>query len=544
MKPRSGVALGTVLLAVVLLATLGMALASSGVVHLHLMTRSENDARARNLARSAVARGIERILDQHDFAGTVRIPAAEGEGVLSFVPEEARELGVACSTNNLTNMQAAEAPDGRVVAPSTVRLMALGRWRNTTRRAEVVLHLPGLDYSLGCAGPIQARSGVTVGRLRGAAAEFDPAELDPSDMVSNADITLGPNSLVTGDVEAAGRIEIQPGDTTVVRGEVKPNQAPAEMPDLELSDYDPAATGRSFENLTQARYDGDTSFDGIARRDGSLTVSGGLKLSETLLFVDGDLVVEGKLEGTGILAVTGRVDLRQGADLAASKLAVMSGGDVILSGRGKHSSFFQGLVYSQGSIRAEEITVIGAMVADGSGHTGTSVFTNATLVASPDEARVSITVPGTTTTTGGGFFSENAQGIHINNSDGRVLPREEWWSRGDHGRLVWEIVGDRIRLAGSNRPGYWATWEGPADDLNTAAIHASRLMWTGGRSAHLTVHPDKWFGPQTVETNDTSLTGQVGGPSTTTTDPTVILVDPSQFLKVEDRIRVYLWHDS
>ena len=68
MKARTrGVSLGSTLLVVVLVASLGLVLASSSVTHLQLMSQYSRSLRAQEFARSAAALGMERILRDRDL---------------------------------------------------------------------------------------------------------------------------------------------------------------------------------------------------------------------------------------------------------------------------------------------------------------------------------------------------------------------------------------------------------------------------------------------------------------------------------------------
>lgn len=66
-KNRRGSSLGGALLAVTILATLAAGLTSLCVNHLRLSTRSDRGLSASNLARSVVAAGIARVLEDQGF---------------------------------------------------------------------------------------------------------------------------------------------------------------------------------------------------------------------------------------------------------------------------------------------------------------------------------------------------------------------------------------------------------------------------------------------------------------------------------------------
>jgi hypothetical protein len=192
-------------------------------------------------------------------------------------------------------------------------------------------------------------------------------------------------------------------------------------------------------------------------------------------------------------------------------------------------------VYSKGALQAEEISVVGGVIG---GDAGT--FRDVNLVGDPALSRIQINIGGSAGPQNG-FFSEKAVGYHLDAS-GRILDQQDWGNlRVDARQFAWEIVGDRIRLV-CYSGGQAAQWEGPASDMNQAAISVRDLCFGPGRGGRVGLN-SAWFGPVQPGTNDTSIALEYRTEGTGA-EATRITVDPSQFLKLEDRIRVYLWNES
>ena len=83
-----------------------------------------------------------------------------------------------------------------------------------------------------------------------------------------------------------------------------------------------------------------------------------------VLFHDGDLKIEyGGLKGTGALFVTGKLEITGQADLATTALcAIVAKQGLVLKGSGKERSSVHGLVYSEGPVVVQDVTVIGSLV--------------------------------------------------------------------------------------------------------------------------------------------------------------------------------------
>jgi len=127
-----GISLGGTLLAVAILAALAATLASLCVTHLRTSRRAESTLHASNLARSAVAAGIAKVLEQQEFGvaqlpeETVTLETPHGKAFLTFNPALADDENMMYSTNNAANSTSASGGQGRVVPANCIHLVARG----------------------------------------------------------------------------------------------------------------------------------------------------------------------------------------------------------------------------------------------------------------------------------------------------------------------------------------------------------------------------------------------------------------------------------
>lgn len=379
MKSRRGITLGTTLLVISLLVTLAFTMAGVLCTHLNVSNQRENRLLAQDLARSALARGIYEVetnprYGEYDPYTSVRGPVITvahdgGEGFLTFDRDKAQEQGLVASSNNLRFPGAAAAADGRSVPGFTARLVGEGRVGGCTQRVEAMLKIPALP-ALASDGKVNLSGQVLVAAVE-RYEDVAPLVLDhnaprlPADLAANAKgsdcVVLGPGSLITGDVDAVGKISLS-DDTCRVLGEVHTNCEPVPLPKLELSKFDPVVDGRPYTRFDWAP-DPNPTFSGRLRRTGQLTVTGDMLLDSGFLYVEGDVTVEGSIKGRGAIVATGKLTVGNGAVLDANHaLALMAGGDLTIQGLDRKASFIQGLVYTEGILRLDHVTVVGSTI--------------------------------------------------------------------------------------------------------------------------------------------------------------------------------------
>ncbi len=363
---------------VAIVAILAGALSRLVVNHLYLGQRLENGSRALNLAKSATAQAVAELIADQGFgtteeaSATVRLEIEGGLGLLTFSEAQASALGISCSTNNLESTTAIQAPDGKSVRGSTVRLLAQGRFGGVTRTVESVIEIPQFPWAVAAGGKVSLEQGVLIGSLPEGVWPPVLEDLLPADVVSNSDsgdaVILARQTTVLGDVETPGRVQLG-DDTVLIEGAILEGAAPLSIPLLDASQYDPLLSGLEYDDLTStAEVFEPLTLMGVARSDLSLSLPGGLILQKAQLFVDGDLWIQGTLEGEGVLVVTGDLTLEGLANLeGATKLALLADGRVSLQGRGPTESKFRVLVFCGQGVEVGRMTLVGSLVAGQSG---------------------------------------------------------------------------------------------------------------------------------------------------------------------------------
>lgn len=419
MGKKSGVGLGTVLVVVAMVVTLGFALAGASIGHLNLQSKMTNGSRALDVARAAVNLGLERVLANPDYGKNpgddtlLEFKDSQGAiGRMTFNPTQATLNGIPASLNNLSGVEVKPGSTGQLVPLKAVHLVATGSFRNVTRTVEVVLSLPPYPYAAASDGPISARS-VIVGALP---PNTDPglaanARLKPANLLSNASgsnsLFLGEGSTVSGDLMARGGIKVD--RSAQVKGLVRPNQEERELPRWKTEDYDPKLLGRPYLELQETYTPGGAAdpispppgtpatpgegvghggpptegdvitpgedggpkgpspgvvkFTGTVRRQGNLNVEGDLDVEGALVYVDGNLNVNGALLGKGVVVTTGNLTVRDHAEVdAQDKVALMAKKKLTLKGGGRSSSLITGILYSEGGFEASQLTLRGVVI--------------------------------------------------------------------------------------------------------------------------------------------------------------------------------------
>lgn len=425
---RRGVGLGTTLIVVALVATLGFIVVGTSISHLQVMSHTSNAAVANDLARSVLHLALARVYQDPQFgtrAGedrslSITLPnAPEGsQGLLTFDPANS---DVPLSTNNLEGPGSVIDPAGKMVPSQSVLFVAEGRCRGVTRRVEAVLHLPPFPYAAASDGPIVSTGGLQVGSVDADTPAGAPvADLKPATILSNAldaeAIVLGPNSTIKGDLRAGGGIQLDPGGGTTVLGQLYPHSDPRAVPRLVATDYDPG-TGAASLDPTYT----DASFTGKLRRDGDLEVAHDLELQGALLYVDGDLTVHGSLTGSGILVTTGKLRVEGQTQMDSSdKVALLAQKGVQLLGKGRASSSLRGLIYTEGGFEAQQIRLEGALISSQGGPTSDAVrLEDVSLLKDDSASKVTVDIAPTMSAGSG-----NMAALHLH-TFGAIISHEE-----------------------------------------------------------------------------------------------------------------------
>ena len=347
-------------------------LAGTTSAHLSFANRSSKMLRARLLAEAAVTRAVCQLQDNPEWGShgeslQITLPGnPEGaDGRLSFDPGTA-----AFSTYNFEGDTSRPGYGQRLVPARSAHLVGEGSCQGVNRRVEAIVTLPPYPYAIASSGPIESDGELLVGSLdsQSSTGPITADTLYPAHLASNdpleTSITLGPGTTIVGDVRSVGGLRLSEG--VLVKGQTLAYGQPVALPEIVLENYDPEGSSQVGYQVLPAELSG-TTISGTARASGDVTIWGDLDLDQAKLYVGGHLTVHGAVTGQGLVVARGGATIRTGARLAGGQAVLLSGDDVLLKGGGPLGSFFQGMVYCQGSFQASDITVVGSFISKGDG---------------------------------------------------------------------------------------------------------------------------------------------------------------------------------
>jgi hypothetical protein len=573
----------------------------SSVFHMNTVQRAHNNAQAKNMAESVIAKALEKVMADQTYGTSSstsynNVPyivtsndGAPAVGLIAFNPSKASSVvnpvthgkeNIPWSMNNLGS-DASREGCARTVPRYALHLVGTGISNGVVRHIEVIVHIPPFPYAIAASGKFEAGSGLFLTSVKkvedaiNGAPAIAPENLVPSHLASNSRdgkaIKLGKNTKITGDVRSSGGIETDPDGGTQIEGTMIRNADPINLPRIDVKSYDPDVQKMEGSQQLPAALDAQ-KLEGASKRQGNLTVNGDLTLDGALVYVDGDLTIHGSVKGKGGLFVTGKTTIDRGARLDTANTAVLiSKGDVTLGGTGKNSSAFQGLIYTEGNFTARNITLLGSYVSNaGSGTTTTSIgnmlMENADIVGVPQYTKISFDVklPPKVIAAKTEPTVPNFAACKVNAYDNSALNNN----------------GDCVSFWGCNldiRNVYDKDTDSFNADLVTPGncIQASFEVWNGASGSHMYMtydqmmrnYPSRWnFARPYVPGAVNSVVNQVkaavrnynnlyreyklylqqvetGSIVTSTATTTTVSVDLNQFLKLHDEMRVILWKE-
>ena len=377
---------------------------------------------ARNLAEASIADGLAQVqehqayglagADRRDIFVQGNVP--KSFGYLTFNGESAVKLAMGFSSNHFFSNHSETGSEGRLIPRASAHLIGLGVCGSSRQQVEALVFKPPFSEGVSCAGRLQAK-GMLLGGLRDPAAFAGTYADTPSTQkmaghifangLGRDIVSLG-ESDVRGNVGAAGGIRVE---RSQVQGELRPHSPRRPIPRLNLQ----AVVSNMAQveghwnwrgpGASPARGGGDGSaskpWSGYRVIQGPLNYSGDLHLDGGAIYVKGDVNISGALVGKGCVIATGEARVAAGAGEVDKdrNVTLCATGNVTVSGRDRDHSFFQGLIYSEGDIRAENISVLGALVAPGpanAGHElGNVVLDQVNVYPCPRQVSVTVGTP-------------------------------------------------------------------------------------------------------------------------------------------------------
>ena len=313
-----------------------------------------------------------------------------------------------------------------------------------------------------------------------------------------------------------------------------------------MTSYDPEASGKP--NLQKIPPGSNVSpvIEGFAKCTGDLNVSGGLKLDGGVLYVDGNLNVDGGIRGKGALFVTKGLKLYGSTQMETdNKVAVLAGGDVTIFGSGQESSLFQGMLYNEGSFTAQHITLMGVFIQNKEGAPVEISDSSLYYQAGQSKLDVSIKSTGPPDLSKGNLHIKPILGIltPILGQSEAVFEAYPVSTPAGH----WELVDPNSRQIIS-LPSKAAVLTEVKKIWNASGSSTSGGLLGYGSDGKATVLVvpqlpligDLLFSAQFDQLNGVAVR-QPGASQMLPNSTEKIVVDPSRFLSLKDRVRLLYW---
>ncbi|MBI3929233.1 MAG: hypothetical protein HY319_27050 [Armatimonadetes bacterium] len=530
---KIGSSFASTLMVGALVLVLAFLMVANAYSHLNFSSRAENSQRAANLAESALSLALERLLDDPAY-GTgeeatleIRHPSApeDSSAVITFDQAAAARRQLPFSTNNLQGDNSVPAWGDLVLPKESAHLIATADCGGVKRSAEAVVTFPRYPYVVATSGRFVSDGGLLVARVAEDGTLLD-SELLPGDLLSNSvdieAVFLGPDSRITGDVKTAGEVVLD--RTSSVEGEVLERSDPGAIPFISVDSYDPKRQGKEYQVLPNELMTAPTC-SGYLRRGGNLQVTDGLYLDGAVLYVDGSLSVEGGVHGRGALFVKGPVQLAGGSSFSSdNQAALVADGDIAIDGDGDETSFFQGMIYSEGNLRASQITLMGSFIANSSeGCGGEASVSNSRLVMAPEVADIEFSVGAASDT----FYFQRNNATYLGNRDagytqnGVALPVRVEFLQGNYS--LWDpATGEKL--------------DGLTQDELVGKLNQILASVLGDPDADISNDPSLQ-----AHLDQLATAGHGDDRGNRPTAPDEFEINPNQFLSPGEKMRILVW---
>jgi hypothetical protein len=562
MKRTHAFSLGNTVVVIAVASTLAFTIAAASLNHLNYSNRVSNGLQAQNIAESTMALVTEKLLNDsdekmrdlgqnHEAGATFTYEMNGGQGFITFNPDQAAQWKMPYSTNNLgrDNPVVGYNPT-KPIPRASAQLIARGTVGGVTRQVECILYIPPFPYAVATAGPFHSEGKLLIGALDESLApgqKPSPDEILKANLASNSRdakaLVLGPDSRVSGDVRAAGGVETD--KTVFIGGRIRPGEDPITIPSEQVKKYDPdkvfdpdTGTYHPRPGLqTVPSSSASPKISGFAKCRGNLNVTGGLELNGGVLYVEGSANIEGGIRGKGALFVENNLTLNGATQMETdNKVAVLSGGDVSITGSGQESSLFQGMLYNEGSFKAQHITLMGVLIQNK--EEAVTNITDASLYYQSSQGKLEMVMNGAVDPTKGNI-SISALGLPLTGAVTGSAVFEVYPTTAPDGH--WEVVDPNSRQIYSV--------------ANKAAVRSKvKQIWDGSTSGGLVgvgpggsgiiVLPIPILDILFWTNYNSDLSGipaRAPGASNMLSSDEKYVIDPSQLLTRKDNVRLLYW---
>ena len=193
----------------------------SAVLDLHVSQNVLDYQRAKALAENAVAQALDSVMGAADkgtlasFGTPTFQTTTTSPPTLSFLTfASSNSYGFPASTLNTSQTQPTHDAFNNSIPPTSCELVGTGHCGAATVTVESLVSMPMYPYVVGVSSQFNALGSTTIARVN-SLSNVSPSNYLPADVGSNSAaspaITLGAGSLVTGDVDAVGSVNLAPG---------------------------------------------------------------------------------------------------------------------------------------------------------------------------------------------------------------------------------------------------------------------------------------------------------------------------------------------
>ncbi|MBX3171227.1 MAG: hypothetical protein KF760_27715 [Candidatus Eremiobacteraeota bacterium] len=280
------------------------------------------------------------------------------------------------STNNVKGDHA-QGYGGRALAAGLIHVVSTGFCRGQYRTLEALVRQPDAPFGLASSAKIHSLYPLEIYGTSSTAKAADGTYDRPGHLLCNSSSGIqvekgnaAPafSTRISGFAQSCGPITLDPGAR--VDDGVRPNASARSIPKFDIvKDFDPQGKPGTIE-IVELQH-GAQELDCIYRSGHELTFNGPVKLYDAFLYVQGNLTVHGAISGTGAIVVNGDLNVVGSVELdGANNLALLSTGKVTLRGGSAtyQSNYFQGYVYAENGVDAQNLTVVGSLIVNHPSH--------------------------------------------------------------------------------------------------------------------------------------------------------------------------------
>lgn len=356
---------------------LAAAMTAMFMANLNLTQGSFNGDIALSQAEAGLHEALYRLGNDKDYSFGQAQEEVQGTMSTELTPQQSyyrltfkSGTGFPHSTNNVKGDHPG-GYNGRPLSQGLIHLISTGFCRGQYRTVEAVVRQPDAPFGLASSARIHSLYPLEIYGTSSTAKASDGIYDRPGHLVCNSELGIqvdkgnaAPNfcTRISGFAQSCGSIQFDPGAR--VDDGVRPQASAEALPKFDIrGEFDPKGQPGTIEivELQQPAQE----LDCIYRSGHDLNFNGPVKMYDSYLYVQGNLKIQGGITGTGAIVVDGDLEVTGSIDLNGSNnVALLSTGKVTLRGGSNsyQSNYFQGYVYAEKGVDAQNLTVVGSLI--------------------------------------------------------------------------------------------------------------------------------------------------------------------------------------